>query len=114
MNAGQYIDLALDDDYVRTQMREAAVHARKAFVRGRNQPTKRAVQDQKLLDHIAAAAASMQEAVRSLGEPRHKPAHRRARTARLLVLALAVGAAAAYADRRMAHVSRAVAAEPPH
>jgi len=75
MNAGQYIDLALDDDYVRTQMREAAVHARKAFVRGRNQPTKRAVQDQKLLDHIAAAA---------------------------------------YADRRMAHVSRAVAAEPPH
>jgi len=101
LSAGQYIDLALDDDYVRKQLRDAAVHARKAFMRGSNEPPKRAVQDQKLLDHVTAAAASVQEAVRSLGEPRHKPARRRARTVRLLLITVAVGAAAAYADGRM-------------
>lgn len=96
---GTYVDRILEDDYVRKQIQDAVARSRRAYVRARAQRTARAVRDEKLLAHITGAAASLQEAVRTLADPRRNPKRRRLRTAKLLTLAMAVGAAAAYFDR---------------
>jgi ferric-dicitrate binding protein FerR (iron transport regulator) len=96
---GTYVDRILEDDYVRKQIRDAVTRSRRASVRARNQRTARAVRDEKLLAHLTGAAGSLQEAIRTLANPRRRPKRRRLRTAKLLTLAMAAGAAAAYFDR---------------
>jgi hypothetical protein len=101
MSAASYVNRLLDDDYVRDQIGDALVRGRRAYRRARAERVARAVQDKKLMDHATGAAHSLQNAIRALaGRPPPKPRRRRLRTAALLGVSLAAGAAAAYVDRR--------------
>lgn len=103
MPAADYVNRLFDDDSVREQLGTALVNGRKAYRRARNQKAAEAVQDKKLMDHVTGAAASLQAAVRALtNQPPPKPKRRPLKTAALLGAALAVGAAAAWADGREA------------
>ena len=107
MSAATYANRLLDDDYVREQIGEALVRGRSAYRRARAKRAAEAVQDKKLMDHVTGAAHSLQNAVRALaGRPEPQPRRRRLRTAGLLGAALAVGAAAAYVDRKEKGPSR--------
>ena len=92
-----------DDDYVREQLGDALVRGRRAYRRARDQKAAEAVQDKRLMEHVTGAAASLQAALRALtNQPPPKPKRRPLKTAALLGAALAVGAAAAWADSREA------------
>lgn len=99
--AADYVNRLFDDDYVRDQLGTALVNGRRAYRRARDQKAAEAVQDKRLMDHVTGAAASLQAAVRALtNQPPPKPKRRPLKTAALLGVALAVGAAAAWADSR--------------
>jgi ferric-dicitrate binding protein FerR (iron transport regulator) len=101
--AADYVNRLFDDDYVRDQLGTALVYGRRAYRRARDQKAAEAVQDKRLMDHLTGAAASLQAAVRALtNQPPPKPKRRPLKTAALLGAALAVGAAAAWADSREA------------
>jgi hypothetical protein len=103
MQAADYVNRLFDDDYVRDQLGEALVRGRRAYRRARDQKAADAVKDKRLMDHVTGAAASLQAAVRGLtNQPPPKPKRRPLKTAALLSAALAVGAAAAWADSREA------------
>jgi hypothetical protein len=98
-----YVNRLFDDDYVRDQLGDALVRGRRAYRRARDQKAAEAVKDKRLMDHVTGAAASLQAAVRALtNQPPPKPKRRPLKTATLLGAALAVGAAAAWADSREA------------
>jgi hypothetical protein len=101
MPAADYVNRLFDDDYVRDQLGDALVRGRRAYRRARDQKAAEALQDKRLMDHVTGAAASLQAAVRALAnQPPPKPKRRPLKTAALLGAALAVGAAAAWADGR--------------
>ena len=103
MQAADYVNRLFDDDYVRDQLGEALVRGRRAYRRARDQKAADAVKDKRLMDHVTGAAVSLQAAVRGLtNQPPPKPKRRPLKTAALLSAALAVGAAAAWADSREA------------
>ena len=88
---------------MRDQLGDALVRGRRAYRRARDQKAAEAVKDKRLMDHVTGAAASLQAAVRALAnQPPPKPKRRPLKTAALLSAALAVGAAAAWADSREA------------
>jgi hypothetical protein len=98
-----YVNRLFDDDYVREQLGDALVRGRRAYRRARDQKAAEAIQDKRLMDHVTGAAASLQAAVRALtNQPPPTPKRRPLKTAALLGAALAVGAAAAWADSREA------------
>jgi hypothetical protein len=91
------LERLLDDDLVHEQLTVAASRVRDAVQRARALPAQRAVQDEKLYDHLRRAAAAATLAGRRLAG-RDKPVPKR--RGRRLVLALAAGAtAAAIANR---------------
>ena len=97
----QYVNRLFDDDYVREQIGDALVNARRAYRRARAQRAAEAVKDKRLTRHITRALDSLQEAIRALtGRPAPKPRHRRLRTLGYLSAAVAAGGAAVYVDRR--------------
>ena len=103
MPAADYVNRLFDDDYVRDQLGDALVRGRRAYRRARDQKAAEAVKDKRLMVHVTGAAASLQAAVRALtNQPPPKPKRRPLKTAALLSAALAVGAAAAWADSREA------------
>src|SRR3954454_20723176 len=106
MPAAAYVNRLFDDDYVRDQLGDALVRGRRAYRRARNQKAAEAVQDKRLMDHVTGSAVSLQAAVRALtNQPPPKPKRRPLKTAALLGAALAVGAAAAWADGREARAA---------
>jgi hypothetical protein len=96
-----YVNRLFDDDTVREQLGDALVRSRKAYRRARDKKAAEAVKDPRLMDHLTGAARSLQGAARALtNQPPPKPKRRPLKTAALLGTALAVGAAAAWIDRR--------------
>ena len=84
-----YVRHAFADEYVREQLREAAIGLRNAYGRAA-QKRAQAVDDRKLYGSLRRAAGSIRNAAMALREP--DPPKRRGR--KLLVLVLAGGGAA--------------------
>ena len=95
----------LDDDDVQKRFVQGGTAARDAFLRARQLPARKAVQDKTLYERIRKAAGDLTEATRqALGEPEPEP--KRGRAARVVVILAATGAVVAWAARRYDQAQR--------
>ena len=113
-SATYYVQRLFEDEYVQTQLRDAASGIRSAYGRVRKQPAE-AAEDKKLYGNVRQAAISIRKALVALRrpEPEPEPKHR----LRTALVAIAVVAASVLIITRRgsqpAGASTAVGAEAP-